>query len=147
MLRDSSRTSTYKKAIFDNAHLFDGKIVLDIGCGTGILSIFAAKAGARHVYAVDCSDIIHTAADIVKINGLEGKITLLKGKIEDIELPVEKVDIILSEWQGFFLLAENMLSSVIYARKKYLAPDGFLLPEKATIYLAAVENEEHRKSK
>ena len=80
------------------------------------------------MYAIECSDIIHLAAAIVKQNQLDDKITLLKGKMEEIELPVPQVDIIVSEWLGFFLLAENMISSVIYARDKYLAPNGFLLP-------------------
>lgn len=57
MLKDESRTKTYMNAILKNKHLFKDKIVLDVGCGTGILSIFAAKAGAKHVYAVDNSDI------------------------------------------------------------------------------------------
>lgn len=97
MLKDNVRTEIYKKAITRNAYLFKGKIVLDIGCGTGILSIFAAKAGAAHVYAVDNSDIIDYAARIIPDNGYADKITLIKGKIEEIELPVVTVDIIISE--------------------------------------------------
>ena len=50
MLKDQVRTLTYRNAIYHNKHLFRGKIILDVGCGTGILSTFAAKAGARYVY-------------------------------------------------------------------------------------------------
>ena len=57
-------------------------------------------------------------------NNLQEKITLLKGRIEDIDLPVKEVDIIISEWMGYFLLFESMLDSVLYARDKYLKPDG-----------------------
>ena len=80
------------------------QIILDVGCGTGILSMFAAQAGAKHVYAVDCSSIIDQARKIVERNGFADKITLIKGKVEEIELPVEHVDIIVSEWMGYMLL-------------------------------------------
>lgn len=47
-------------------------------------------------------------------------ITLIKGKVEEVELPVDKVDIIISEWMGYFLLYESMLDTVLYARDKWL---------------------------
>ena len=49
MLKDEVRTLTYRNSMYHNKHLFKDKIVLDVGCGTGILSMFAAKAGAKHV--------------------------------------------------------------------------------------------------
>jgi protein arginine N-methyltransferase 1 len=52
MLKDEVRTLSYRRSIYDNKHLFKDKIVLDVGCGTGILSMFAAKSGAKHVYGV-----------------------------------------------------------------------------------------------
>jgi len=72
----------------DNPEDFKDKIVLDIGAGTGILSMFAARAGAKHVYAIEFAEIAHFATEIVKKNGLENKITVIKGKMEEIELPV-----------------------------------------------------------
>jgi type I protein arginine methyltransferase len=111
-----------------------------VGCGTAILSMFAAQAGARHVYAVDCSSIIEQARQIVDKNGLSDKITLIKGKIEDIDLPVPTVDIIVSEWMGYFLLYESMLDTVLFARDKWLIPNGIIFPDKAVMFLTAIED-------
>ena len=134
------RTRAYQRAIENNPSDFEDKIVLDIGCGTGILSIFAARAGAKHVYAVENAEIALFAREIVKKNGLEHKITILKGKMEEVELPVKQVDIIISEWMGYFLLYESMLDSVLWARDKYLVKDGKMLPDKATMYVAMIED-------
>ena len=122
MLKDEVRTKTYMNSIIQNKHLFKDKIVMDVGCGTGILSMFAAKAGAKQVIGVECSSIIHQAKKIIDANGFSEQITLLHGKVEEVELPegIEKVDIIISEWMGYFLLYESMLDTVLVARDKFL---------------------------
>jgi hypothetical protein len=66
------------------------------------------------------SNIIHQARVIVKDNNLDDKVTLIQGKMEEVVLPVDKVDIIISEWMGYFLLYESMLDTVLVARDKYL---------------------------
>ncbi|KZS98149.1 protein arginine N-methyltransferase [Sistotremastrum niveocremeum HHB9708] len=147
MLKDSVRTGAYQSAIKDNAHLFKGKTVLDVGCGTGILSMFAAKAGAKKVVGIDMSNIIDQAQKIIEANGFKDTITLVKGKLEESELPLEKFDIIISEWMGYFLLYESMLDTVLLARDKYLAPGGLIFPDTATIYLAAIEDQEYKEEK
>jgi type I protein arginine methyltransferase len=120
MLKDTVRTLSYRNAIYQNSHLFANKVVLDVGCGTGILSMFCVKAGAKHVIGVDMSNILDQAKKIVELNGMSDKITLLKGKMEEVELPFPKVDIIVSEWMGYFLLYESMLDTVLWARDRYL---------------------------
>lgn len=75
MLKDTVRTDAYRDFIYDNKHLFKGKVVLDVGCGTGILSMFCARAGATKVIAVDNSDIVDKARENVFLNGLEGVVT------------------------------------------------------------------------
>lgn len=147
MLKDEVRTRSYMNAIMRNKHLFEGKVVLDVGCGTGILSMFAAKAGAAKVIGVDCSTILEQAKQIVAANGFADRITLIRGKVEEIELPVEKVDIIISEWMGYFLLYESMLDTVLYARDKWLVPGGLILPDKATLCICAIEDEEYKHEK
>ncbi|GAA6014374.1 hypothetical protein JCM10207_005440 [Rhodosporidiobolus poonsookiae] len=138
MLKDRVRTEAYRDFILHpaNASRFAGKVVLDVGCGTGILSMFAAKAGARKVYAVDASNVAYKAMRNVKANGFEGTIEVLKGKVEEINLP-EKVDVIISEWMGYCLLYECMLDSVLYARDKWLAPGGLMVPSQTSILVAA----------
>ena len=82
MLKDEVRTRTYEMAIKHNAHLFRDKVVLDVGAGTGILSMFASQVGAKHVYAVDCSSIAEQARQIVEKNGFgPDKITVIQGKV------------------------------------------------------------------
>ena len=130
MLKDTIRTNAYRRAIEENPQCFKGKVVLDIGCGTGILSIFAARAGAKHVYAIDNAEIALYAREIVNRNNLSSQITVIKGKMEEITLPVKQVDIIISEWMGYFLLYESMLDSVLWARDKYLIKGGLMFPDR-----------------
>jgi len=129
--------------------------------------MFAAQAGARHVYAIDCSNIVDRAREIVERNGFGEVITLIKGKVEEVELPgllersgwkgvegvngdggkdtdagasLKCVDIIISEWMGYFLLYESMLDTVLFARDKWLIPNGIIFPDKAIMYLCAAED-------
>ncbi|KAL5000251.1 S-adenosyl-L-methionine-dependent methyltransferase [Aspergillus recurvatus] len=136
MLKDTIRTDSYRDFVYENKHIFKDKVVLDVGCGTGILSMFCAKAGARKVISVDNSNIIDRAKEIVYENGFGDVITCIRGKIEEVALPVEQVDIIISEWMGYGLLFEAMFDSVIYARDRYLAPGGLMAPSHATLRIA-----------
>jgi type I protein arginine methyltransferase len=75
MLTDKVRTSTYASFILGMPTVFNEAVVLDVGCGTGILSMFAARSGAKRVYAVDASDIAKRAESIIKDNGHDDVIT------------------------------------------------------------------------
>ncbi|KAL3232850.1 Protein arginine N-methyltransferase 1 [Nakaseomyces bracarensis] len=147
MLQDTVRTLSYRNAIIQNKDMFKDKVVLDVGCGTGILSMFAAKNGAKHVIGVDMSSIIEMAKQLVELNGFSDKITLLRGKLEDVELPFPKVDIIISEWMGYFLLYESMLDTVLYARDRYLVEGGLIFPDKCSIHLAGLEDSQYKDEK
>ncbi|EOX99040.1 hypothetical protein QUC31_014839 [Theobroma cacao] len=137
MIKDRVRTETYRAAIMQHQSFIEGKVVMDVGCGTGILSIFCAQAGAKRVYAVDASDIAVQANEVVKANNLAEKVIVLHGRVEDVEID-EEVDVIISEWMGYMLLYESMLGSVITARDRWLKRGGLILPSIATLYMVPI---------
>jgi len=144
MLKDRVRTEAYRDFILNNPQLFKDKVVMDVGCGTGILSMFAVTAGAKIVFAVDNSTIIHAARKNVIENGMQDKICLIKNKaelIEELEKGETKVDIIISEWMGYGLLFECMLESVLLTRDRWCRP-GLLFPDIATMHLCAWSDEQ-----
>lgn len=143
MLKDTVRTDAYRDFIYENKDLFKNKTVLDVGCGTGILSMFCARAGAKRVIAVDNSEIINFARENVYRNGMGEIITCLRGKIEEVILPAKTVDIIVSEWMGYCLLYEAMLDSVLWARDHYLAHWGLMVPSHCTLRIAPMADPEY----
>merc|ERR1711976_55893 len=149
MLKDEVRTLTYRNSMYHNRHLFKDKVVLDVGSGTGILCTFAAKAGAKKVIGIECCSIVEYAEKIVKANNLDNIVTLVKGKVEEVVLPdkIEKVDIIISEWMGYCLFYESMLNTVLYARDKWLTPGGLIFPDRATLYVCAIEDRQYKDEK
>lgn len=135
MLRDRVRNEAYQRAI--QAVVKPGDVVLDIGAGTGILSIFAAAAGARRVFAAERTSIATVAREMIARNGFADRIEILEGDVEDAVLP-EKVDVIVSEWMGGFGVDENMLAPQVIARQRYLKPGGKMIPARVTAMIAPV---------
>ncbi|XP_065165183.1 histone-arginine methyltransferase CARMER [Atheta coriaria] len=135
MLQDFVRTSTYQRAILCNLADFKDKIVLDVGAGSGILSFFAAQAGAKRVYAVEASTMAHFAQKLVNANNLHDVIKVIAGKIEEIEIP-EKVDIIVSEPMGYMLYNERMLETYLHAKKWLARPGGKMFPSRGDLHIA-----------
>ncbi|CAF1323482.1 unnamed protein product [Adineta steineri] len=149
LLKDEIRTKTFRNAMINNRHLFKDKVVLNIGCGVGIFSLFAAKAGAKMVIAVEKSNVIEYAKRIIRANRYDKIIRVIKGRIEDIELPegIDKVDIIIAEWMGYCLFYDSIIQSVIYARDKFLKPDGLIFPDRATMYMVGIEDRDYKEDK
>jgi SAM-dependent methyltransferase len=111
--------------------------VLDLGAGTGILSVFAAQAGARVVYAVERTHIADLARRIASENGFDGRIHILEAEMETLELP-ERVDVIVSEWLGGYGVDENLLPVVVSARDRWLIPGGRMIPSTVEAWMAPV---------
>ncbi|KAF1792997.1 S-adenosyl-L-methionine-dependent methyltransferase [Phytophthora cactorum] len=137
MLQDHVRTGTYERAMLSNPTDFRDKVVLDVGTGSGILAFFAIKAGARKVYAVELSNMAECARELVAANGLSDRITVIKGKMEEVQLP-EQVDVVVSEPMGFFLVHERMLETFVTAGKKWRrpAPSFKMFPSIGTMFMS-----------
>ena len=138
MLQDQERMLFYQRAILENRRLFQDKTVLDVGCGLGVLSLFAAKAGARKVYAVEASkDILKLACETFVVNGFDHVIEAVEGAIEDITIE-EEIDIVISEWMGYCLFYEMMLPSVLKARDKY--QPKLMIPDEGSLLIAGFKH-------
>ncbi|EFJ04382.1 hypothetical protein SELMODRAFT_267887 [Selaginella moellendorffii] len=152
MLSDRVRMDAYHSAVFKNKRHFQGKTVLDVGTGSGILAIWSAQAGAKKVYAVEATNMARHARSLASANGVSHIVEVIEGSIEDVSIP-EKVDVIISEWMGYFLVRESMFDSVIYARDRWLKPSGLMYPSHARMWFAPIKtklveqkNQEYQKS-
>jgi SAM-dependent methyltransferase len=138
MLQDVIRTDAYKKSI--NAVVRPEHAVLDFGCGTGVLAMFAAQAGARKIIAVDRSPIVKTAKEIAAQNDLDN-IDFYHDDDQSLQLD-EKVDVIVSEWMGHCLFYEAMLEPLLAIRDRYLAQDGVMIPAEVSLHAGLVCDED-----
>jgi precorrin-6B methylase 2 len=134
MLQDSVRTTAYRKAI--QAVVRPGDRVLDFGCGTGVLSIFAERAGASRVYAVDRSRMLSAAKTIFEENGCKN-IETVSGDGDQVQLP-SQVDVIVSEWMGHFLFAEQMLEPLLRLRDNFLRKGGRMIPASCSLHIGLI---------
>ncbi|CAG09275.1 unnamed protein product, partial [Tetraodon nigroviridis] len=136
MLSDRSRTETYRRVVVSNRASLRNKAVMDLGCGTGIISLFCAQlAQPSVVYAVEASAMAEYTRQLVRQNGCEEVIRVLQGRGEDIQLP-GKVDVLVSEWMGNCLVFEFMVESVLSARDRWLREGGVMWPSSAALALA-----------
>jgi protein arginine N-methyltransferase 1 len=136
MLRDSERTERFAKAI--EAVVRPRHVVLDVGAGSGILSLLAARAGASRVYAVERTPIASLAADLAQLNGYGETVFVIQADIQQVP-PPEKVDVIVSEWLGAIGVDENLLAPVLIARDAWLKSGGTMIPSAVRTFMAPAE--------
>ena len=137
MIRDRVRTEAFRRAI--ESVVRPGDVVLDVGAGSGILSLFAARAGAGRVYAVERTTVAAVAQGLAAANGVAEIVQVFHGDVREIELP-GRVDVIVSEWLGGFGIDEGMLGPVIAARDRWLKPGGVMIPRLVTAWTALVHD-------
>ncbi len=136
MVDDHVRTEWFRAAIASAVN--PGDVVLDVGAGSGILSLFAAAAGASRVIAVERSHVAaELATTIVSDNGLGDVIEVVASDIEHVTLR-GPVDVIVSEWLGAYGIDENLLAPVLLARDRWLRDGGRLVPARTTTWIAPV---------
>ncbi|XP_040213522.1 protein arginine N-methyltransferase 2 isoform X1 [Rana temporaria] len=147
MLSDQPRTQTYRNVILQNSSALKGKRILDLGCGTGIISFFCAQlAQPDVVYAVEASDIAEQTSRLVEENGFSGIVKVIRQRAEELKLP-SRVDVLVSEWMGTCLVFEFMLESVLLSRDLWLKESGIMWPSTASIHMVPCSAEKEYSTK
>lgn len=135
MIADATRTDAYRDAL--RRAVRPGDVVVDIGCGSGILSFLACQAGAGRVYAIEPSEIIALAQEIGAANGLSDRIQFIAKDSLRTELP-EMADVVVSDLRGALPQIGVSVAAIIDARKRFLRPSGILIPRSDTVWGALV---------
>jgi protein arginine N-methyltransferase 1 len=138
MIADDVRMSAYQEAL--RRVVRPDTLLLDLGCGTGIFALLACRLGARHVYAIESSDVIETARQTAAANGFEKRITFLQGNSTRIELP-ERVHAVVSDIRGVLPLFQHSVLSIADARKRLCVPGAVLIPQVDALWAAVVQAE------
>ena len=138
MIADTPRFGAYSEAIA--AAVRPGDTVAEIGCGPGVFSMLACRAGARRVYAIESDDIIAFARTLAAANGLSNQIEFMQSESKRAELP-ERVDVVLSDIRGALPLFRDAIPSLEDARNRFLAPGGIMIPQRDTLKAAVMEAE------
>lgn len=140
MLRDYVRLAAYRRAI--ERAVTPETVMVDLGCGSGILSFFGARAGASTIYAMERRpDIILLARELARANGLSEQIDFIEGASSHIpEARLQpKPDLLVAEILGNGILEENVLEYTLDARRRFLRPGGRMIPYRLDIYLVAFD--------
>ena len=140
MIADAGRSNAYAKAIARAVR--PGDTVADIGCGPGVFSLLACRAGARRVFAIESGSCIQFARELAAANGFTDRIEFVQSDSRKTELP-ERVNVIVSDIRGVLPLYDHAISSLEDARQRLLATGGIMIPQRDTLKAAVIEAEEY----
>ena len=138
MLRDWRRNEAYAQAIAEVVET--GDVVIDIGAGSGLFSVLAARAGATRVVGLEPSDAIEIAKLVVLESGLAERVELRKELSSATSMNGRRADVCISDLHGILPLFEHHIPSIVDARKRLLRDGGRMIPKSDTIKAAAVES-------
>ena len=137
LLSHRSRLSKFQRAL--QKVVRPESRVVDIGTGTGVLALIAAKAGARSVTAIDVNrESLNYARKAAEINGLSQRVRFVESHFEDYK-PEEQADIVVCEMLSSMLLVEQQVPACAHAARRILKPSGIILPASASVYAVPVE--------
>ncbi len=137
MLHDTARMDAFRRAI--GASVQPGDVVVDLGCGSGVLSFMACEAGAGKVYAIEGGPVIDVARELAADNGFADRIEFLSGWSMEVGIP-EPADVLISETIGNAGFDEGIVAWTVDARRRLLRPDAVLLPQRLRLWVGAVES-------
>ncbi len=141
MLADKVRLDAYHEAI--RRTVKPGDVVIDLGTGTGILAMFAARSGARKVYALEHGEVIEIAKQVASHNKLTN-IEFVRKNSRDFKAP-ELADLVIHEQIGSYLFDENMVENLLDIKARMLKPGGKILPAKFQFFVEPISlRDDHR---
>jgi protein arginine N-methyltransferase 1 len=137
-LTDPVRLDRFQRAI--SSVVKPGDMVADLGCGSGVLTLFALEAGARHVYAIDSSRMLAVARESIARSGSADRVSFIQGRSQKTALP-ERVDIVICDHVGWFGFDYDIIGLLADARRRFLKSGGVSIPLSITLKIAAVESD------